>query len=721
MPIKERVFNLFLTITIMAIVSLVLFFPLRDYVRTSDLMTYRIAYNFANGHGIVFNPTENVWPTLSPLWSILLGGMIGIIELLGAIINPEVIQVPQSFYVWFASALTAAIYGLLASSIFYWLRAENYSLLQIGIVIGLFIAAHPVWLGMRSAVPLALLFVMNALHAAKSERYSLSGFLAGIAILAHPTAIIGGILLGLYLFQQKSSWRYWRVIWLPLALWIAYAALTYDVLLDGLLAHRQFVIGDYAQALIWSGLLLGFTWTSLRSSWLAILATWAVLEIALAVLIIGDVPTIESPILALVGSIILGQWIIQRQWQAFPALAVWFGVYLLFPIQTEAALKTDLALSKTIYIPERADLLHDRSDMIIYHQDDFTDNIYRFDGTHSPFILTETEFGNYESIVIALAPEFIYVNEKTLENLALDLRSDTLSPLRYRREIDVQLDPGQREGDQLWFRDRSVGELGDTINLNITINPDIRLKSYALDRSRLAPNEPLRLRLDWELVDDYPRYPIGLQISLLDIEGIPLVTVFPSYEARTWARNQFSTYHALLIPSEAQPQVVRIGVAVDYRAAIVGSAEIGNVVIRSTETPPEQFIGRISEAILYDVDITLNNDSLTTTLLWGIRAPLKRDYQVFVHLIPVGEVQPVATGDSAPLGGRFPTSYWHPDEVVFDPHTLSLADVPAGQYELKVGFYVLETFERLRDENGDNLTIAQITIDESGEIRIEPN
>lgn len=718
METRDRLISAGLTILVAVLMGAVLFTQLANYVRLADVMTYRIAFNVAADEGIVFNPTESVWPTLSPLWPMTLGGFVGVSEVLTGVFGPETITVPQNFYFLFASGIAVGIYGLLASSIYQLLRSKDFGQTQSLVIIGLFILSQPVWVGIRSAAPLTLLLIINTLHAITDNRMRLAGTLAGIATLAQPTGFIGAFLLGLHALGRDKGWRYWQTVWIPFAGWFLYSILTYEVILDGLLAHRQALPPDLLQGILWFVVFIAIA-TTVKEDWLILLFAWVAVDMTLYLLIMGDFPALENPVLALVISIVAGRWVVQRQWLVAPLAVFWIGMYIAFPIQTNTDLATDLDLSETIYIPERADLLHDRSDVIIYHQEDFTANVYRFDGLHSPFIRDEINATDYESMIIALAPEFIYVNEATLNDIGLDLRGDTLAPLRYRREIDVQIDPGQREGDQFWFRNRAVSDFGETIRLDQDLNPDIRLVSYAIDRPRFSPNEPLRLRLDWELAD-YPRAPIGLQINLLDINGASLSSVFPTYAAQTWSRDQFSTYHALIVPPETMPQAATIGVAIDYESAIVGETRFGKVVVKSSDIPPDTIQGQINNAILYESTVIQDANTLQVALTWGVSARLNEDYQVFVHLLPIAEQQPAATGDSAPVGGRFPTSLWRPDERVIDLHTVSLDGVPAGTYNLHIGFYKLETFERLRDDNGDSLTIARITIAENGSVMIQP-
>jgi hypothetical protein len=88
-------------------------------------------------------------------------------------------------------------------------------------------------------------------------------------------------------------------------------------------------------------------------------------------------------------------------------------------------------------------------------------------------------------------------------------------------------------------------------------------------------------------------------------------------------------------------------------------------------------------------------DEVALSLFWeALRVPDNR-YTVFVHLLnAAGDL--VASHDGEPVDGTYPTAAWHPGPLIQDTHQLSLpADLPPGEYDLRVGFYLLETGERL--------------------------
>ena len=83
------------------------------------------------------------------------------------------------------------------------------------------------------------------------------------------------------------------------------------------------------------------------------------------------------------------------------------------------------------------------------------------------------------------------------------------------------------------------------------------------------------------------------------------------------------------------------------------------------------------------------------TLHWHVRHLLLDDWTIFVHLVDEnGKL--VAQGDSQPLRGTLPTSYWRQGDRLLDLHTLPIPDnLPEGPLYLRVGFYQLGSGERL--------------------------
>jgi len=87
------------------------------------------------------------------------------------------------------------------------------------------------------------------------------------------------------------------------------------------------------------------------------------------------------------------------------------------------------------------------------------------------------------------------------------------------------------------------------------------------------------------------------------------------------------------------------------------------------------------------------------TLRWGVSAPVNGDYQLFVHLRDRDTAENIAQADGPPFDGWYPTSWWPAGEIIVDQRTFSLPeDVPAGSYDLVVGFYNIDSGERFGNE-----------------------
>ncbi|MCS7001386.1 MAG: hypothetical protein NZ518_00915, partial [Dehalococcoidia bacterium] len=104
---------------------------------------------------------------------------------------------------------------------------------------------------------------------------------------------------------------------------------------------------------------------------------------------------------------------------------------------------------------------------------------------------------------------------------------------------------------------------------------------------------------------------------------------------------------------------------------------------------------------------------LTVRLGWRVTARPADDYTVFVHLAGPDN-RPIATGDSPPAQGRYPTSWWSPGERIVDAHALTApASAPPGEYRVLVGLYRPSDGARLPIAGvppGDGLEIARFTL-----------
>ncbi len=88
-------------------------------------------------------------------------------------------------------------------------------------------------------------------------------------------------------------------------------------------------------------------------------------------------------------------------------------------------------------------------------------------------------------------------------------------------------------------------------------------------------------------------------------------------------------------------------------------------------------------------------ETVHLVLYWQAGFVGAMDYTVFTHVIDRdGTIW--AGHDSWPQEGEFPTSLWLAGEFIADAHEITLpTDIRAGEYQIEVGMYLLETMERL--------------------------
>jgi hypothetical protein len=116
------------------------------------------------------------------------------------------------------------------------------------------------------------------------------------------------------------------------------------------------------------------------------------------------------------------------------------------------------------------------------------------------------------------------------------------------------------------------------------------------------------------------------------------------------------------------------------------------------------------------------DDDLVVNLAYQTDGMAEGDYKYFVHLYDEIDGEPSAQADGYP-GGAFPPGNWLPG-TISDTIVVDLSQVPAGTYQLAIGFYDPNTFERLTpiavsnnvriDEANRRLFIGEVEIPDHG-------
>jgi len=272
-----------------------------------------------------------------------------------------------------------------------------------------------------------------------------------------------------------------------------------------------------------------------------------------------------------------------------------------------------------------------------------------------------------------------------------------------------------------------------------------RLRGCELNRGAFAPAAEMKLTLYWQGVE-YAGY-FGMDYSvfvhLVDREG-KLWTQSDSYPVEglyptsLWRSTDLviPDRRSIVLPADIPSGRYRLEVGMyllptgdrlevwDESGSLIGDRIIVDYVrvgeVYGDQLPPgnplQVDLGGKVRLLGYDLTTAKvePGGSMSLTLYWQALAKMERDYSVFVHV--VGEDgQILSQHDGLPEGGFYPTSYWELGETVKDDRVLSLpSHTDAGDYELRVGMYLLEDMDRLPvvegAERADWITLSRIQV-----------
>jgi hypothetical protein len=116
----------------------------------------------------------------------------------------------------------------------------------------------------------------------------------------------------------------------------------------------------------------------------------------------------------------------------------------------------------------------------------------------------------------------------------------------------------------------------------------------------------------------------------------------------------------------------------------------------------------------YDIDATAYGpgDGIYLTLYYQTLEEMDADYALFAHVVGPNDSaseRPLwGQYDSEPCRRSYPTSQWMPGEIVRDEIIVDIAgDAPPGDYQLNIGFYLLETMTRLPATDAAGLSFPE--------------
>ena len=298
-----------------------------------------------------------------------------------------------------------------------------------------------------------------------------------------------------------------------------------------------------------------------------------------------------------------------------------------------------------------------------------------------------------------------------------------------------------------WFRRHSPpGQvIGVQHPARMNFDDRIALLGYDLWGEPAKPGDKVHVRLYWRALK-----PDGKDFSaFVHLDALPDLTTRAQSDnvhpgdaraqidapVRNWTPDAYvRDEHSLEIPADLPPvgYALRVGLydrqgqrlrLLDESGQAVDDAAFLQVLHVLPEKPPDlsgadRAVYRLGEYIeLVGSRAEWQSGSpLRIHLFWrAVRTPV-RDYTVFVHVLDqAGKV--IAQSDGPPVGGAYPTSWWHSGQIIEDAREVAMGDTPRSEYRIAVGMYDLESGERLevRDEKGVVMPEGQVYLNTMSE------
>jgi hypothetical protein len=242
------------------------------------------------------------------------------------------------------------------------------------------------------------------------------------------------------------------------------------------------------------------------------------------------------------------------------------------------------------------------------------------------------------------------------------------------------------------------------------------LRAYTTNQPLAVPGTSLIVTLIWrgELSsNELVRLQLRNEAGRVWVESPPAPLIDPQ------GPSSIEGHYSLMLPADMPRGNYSLFAAVgDSEEWIeIASAPVGYTQATTEEIPYPSEANFAHQIALRGFDISKNvltaGETLTLTLHWQTLYSIPNSYTTFIHVSgPDGNV--VTQSDVLPGQGQWLTNTWQPNEWITDHIPISLPpDTPAGEYQMLVGWYHLETGQRLplvNDETQNVVSLGPITI-----------
>jgi hypothetical protein len=239
----------------------------------------------------------------------------------------------------------------------------------------------------------------------------------------------------------------------------------------------------------------------------------------------------------------------------------------------------------------------------------------------------------------------------------------------------------------------------------------VELLGYDLAR-QAPPSGRVPLTLYWQALAPLPDYEIGTRLVTKagEQEWTWSVPGNGEYPVSLWPTGEtVATTHVLAMPAEGEEAKVQIAVQEPGEEPLFFYPRWLAPQTTTLSLPPIVIVGRppatpgtvnfADQILLLGTDLGQRalpaGAPLDLTTHWQGMQAMEADYTLFIHILaPDGTLQ--GQIDVWPRDGTHPTSQWREGEVVEDHYLLYVdPSAPPGDYQVEIGWYLLETMQRL--------------------------
>ena len=248
----------------------------------------------------------------------------------------------------------------------------------------------------------------------------------------------------------------------------------------------------------------------------------------------------------------------------------------------------------------------------------------------------------------------------------------------------------------------------EAVSLATDMGQGLTLVGAHVETETAVPGELIWLTLYWQaetIPEVSPEFVVELfGRDLVRIGNLHSYHGRGLYPATLWPPHQIiaDRFAIRLVDEVDTPVLGRLFVRLVEETEGRAGVEVGQVKITPTQWPTASgtIMAQIGEGIgltavaLSQTEVT-PGEIITIAVEWQVDAPPNGMFTTLVHLVD-DEQRPLATGDSLPLAGDYPTTVWLAGELISDAYSLTIpADLPNGRYALLLGMYDLNTLVRL--------------------------